>query len=475
MSLALLLAVATAADSTCAQNLARLDAKIRENYAGFTIEMVGSKRVQYETMLLRLKRQSANVTGDACFPLLNALTGSFHDPHLFLFQSTRLDTAETTRRVAAVATRNVTETIARQRLNVIREALDPIEGIWYDRGLRVAVLADPAGQRRTFTATILTPDSSTWKPGDVRARFLKLADGSYAADVSERNHALRHLTATLHRGVLMRLSPGIWGKAYPLPLDATDLPDPVDAHRATFRERDGAVIIAIPSHDPAYRAAFDSLLVAHRDALLSARTLVIDLRGNEGGSSGMTRALRPYYISANDRAPADDRDAGMLSSPDQITYVARGAIGDTLTPEIGGFLKRLRANPGKLVPFYDSATAAPTDPPSAEAPAPGQRAVGFLIDHGTVSASEAMLVAAKRNPAVKVFGEESAGALEYQSVSIVSFKSSEARWYLGYPTITGNIHRAANAPRHGIVPDVAIDLKRSTDPVGDVIARLATK
>lgn len=470
MLLPLLLGAAAMADSSCAQNLTRLDAKIRENYAGFTLETVGSKRAQYEATLLRLKRQGADVTGDACFPLLNALTGFFHDPHLFIYQSARLDTAETARRVATAPTRPVTETIARQRLNAIPEALDPIEGIWYDRGLRVAVLADPAGQRRTFTATVLTPDSSTWSAGMVRARFLKLADGSYAADVSERNHALRHLTATLHRGVLMRLSPGLWGKAYPLAPDAGDLPDPVDAHRATFRERDGAVVIAIPSHDPTYRPAFDSLIAAHRDALLAARTLLVDLRGNEGGSSWMTRALRPFYLSVDDRVPGDDRDGGMLSSPDQIAYVARGGVGDTLTPMIGAFLARLRANPGKLVPFFDS-TAAPSAPPPADAPAPGTRTVGVLIDRGTVSAGEAMVKEMQRNPRTRVFGEESAGALEYQSVSIVSFKASDPRWYLGYPTITANIHRSASAPRHGIVPDVAIDPKRA-DPVGEALATL---
>lgn len=473
MLLAMLAATLLSAPDTasCANDLARLDAKIRTNYPGFTIEAKGATLTRYEATLKGLQGQAARASEERCFPILSSLTDFFHDPHLFVFQSTRLDSAETRRRMMMVESRPIDEAAARRYLALRGARLDPIEGIWYDRTLRLAVMADPAGQQTRFVAVLLTTDSSTWALGNVRARITRRRAGEYDVVLAERNHAVRELKGTLHRNVMLRLSPGIWGKEFPVgPADSGTI-DPVDVHRATLRQRDGAVVIAIPSHDPTYRAAFDSLISGNRDLLIAARKVVIDLRGNEGGSSGMTRSLRPFYVSGTDAAASSDTNAGMLSSPDVISYALRFLISDTTKADNRRLLDRLRAHPGEFVPFYDSIDHPPASPPE-EAPAPGERAVGILMDHGTVSASEAMIVDAKRSPRVRTFGEESAGALEYQSVNIVPFQATGRRWYLGYPTITGNIHRTSASPRRGILPDQALDLPRLADPVGEVIRRL---
>jgi hypothetical protein len=73
-----------------------------------------------------------------------------------------------------------------------------------------------------------------------------------------------------------------------------------------------------------------------------------------------------------------------------------------------------------------------------------------------------------------VFGEPTAGALDYQSASIVSLSPREKRWYLGYGTIT----RSRDLPRggmrgKGIPPQVPIDLRRVADPVRFVDSVLA--
>jgi C-terminal processing protease CtpA/Prc len=89
-----------------------------------------------------------------------------------------------------------------------------------------------------------------------------------------------------------------------------------------------------------------------------------------------------------------------------------------------------------------------------------------IVDRGTVSASEVLVLTALRSPRATVFGEPTAGALDYQSASIVSLSPRENRWYLGYGTIT----RSRDLPRggmrgHGIPPQVRLDLHRIADPV----------
>jgi hypothetical protein len=62
-----------------------------------------------------------------------------------------------------------------------------------------------------------------------------------------------------------------------------------------------------------------------------------------------------------------------------------------------------------------------------------------------------------------VFGEPTAGALDYQSVNVVQLLPNERRWFLGYPTITASAALPRGGMRgKGIAPDVRLD--------GDAIA-----
>jgi C-terminal processing protease CtpA/Prc len=129
-----------------------------------------------------------------------------------------------------------------------------------------------------------------------------------------------------------------------------------------------------------------------------------------------------------------------------------------------------------LVPLDD--TAVPPAPPDPRdwVVASGPRAVGVITDRGTVSAAEVVVLDALRSARTRVFGEPTAGALDYESVSIISISPREPRWDLGYGTIT----RSAQLPRggmrgKGIPPQVPLDLAKIADPVAVVNAALAKR
>ena len=470
------------ADSTptCAQDLEALDRRLQADYGGFQLEIRGTRRAAFDRMLGELRPRATRATGDACFAILRAYADFFDDPHVFIYQSTRLDTAETSRRAAGADHVALTadDALAYFRRNAAR--LDPIEGIWYAGGLRVAVVPDARAGTGHFTAVVLTGDTSIWVPGAVRARLTRTRDGRYEGELFERNYARRLVRAAIYRHVLLRLDPGIWGKEMPLSAADSGLLDPVDPHRATLVLRDGVPVLSIPSHDPAYRPWLDSLLRARRDLLVHSDRLIVDLRGNEGGSSLMTAALTPYIVSDSQRPPYlgdrsgyPDRGKGvMLSSPDQVTYAIRMMGGDTTDPSARRFLDRMRANPGGFARFADT-----LDPPQVAHPVTpvyGPRRVAVLVDRGTVSAGEAFLVQAMRSTRVTTFGQPTAGALDYQNVAIVAFLPNERRWLLGYPTITAHPDLPADGVRgKGIRPDVAIDLAHERDPIARVAGALA--
>ena len=235
-------------------------------------------------------------------------------------------------------------------------------------------------------------------------------------------------------------------------------------------------MFSIPSHDPTYKKLLDSIVVANKDLLSHADRMIIDLRGNEGGSSYMSEYLEPFLSTKEEQPnPFPDDRAMMLSSVDQIAYAGQ-AFGSDTSAFVRTLFARLRAAPGRLVPLNDpSAPPKPTDPRDWVVTS-GPRAVGVLTDGGTVSAGEVLVLYALRSKRATVFGAPTAGALDYQSINIVRLSPSEPRWLIGYPTITRSADLPAGGMRgRGIQPQVRLDLDHIQDPVGAVDAYLATK
>lgn len=454
----------------CRALLDGMQAKVEANYAGFHLEVRGTRQAAYRQALTLARHEATAAMGDDCLEVLKRYIAWFDDPHLFVYQSPRLDSLETMARMAGVPTFAVDRAAILSRLSDPTIQADPIEGVWYDRGMRLAVIPDPAGARKRFIAVVIASDTLTLPVGAVHATFTRRDDGDYDADLRWRSLAVTRPLVTLHRGgTLMRLSPGMWGKLVGGPAVERELLDTVEVHRPTLTWRgDSIAILAIPSHDYSQRATLAALLAANRNKLDSARVLVIDLRGNEGGSSLTTSALHPYLVGAETLAPEQDFGARvMLSSEDQINYSRRAFGSDT-----SAFVRRLVAamaeSPGQLVPLYD-----PAEPvPATEYPEPrfGPRQVLVLTDGGTVSAAEVMVRLAIRSERAVVIGEPTAGALDYQNVSIVRIHPDEDRWFLGYPTIAAHPRLPEGGMRgRGIAPEIELRWAAVSDPVAAAV------
>ncbi len=426
---------------TCAQTLDSLDSKTRQNYAGFLLEVRGARRTAYDSLLAVLKRDASAASLDRCYPLLARYTEWYDDPHVFVFQNQTTDSATANRRRRAVRRIAMDEAAIRHDLEARRALLDPIEGIWYDGPTRFGVIRDPDGTPGRFVALQLAPDTAGWSVGDVRARFTRKTDSSYATTLLTHRFAELELTARIHRRVVLRLSPGMWGKAFPVSTADAGTIDPTDVHRPHITIRPRSVVVSVTSHDPAYAQMLDRLVAAADTAIRRTRLLIVDLRGNEGGAAFMTRSLNPYVASTERRAsPYDSGNAVVLSSPAQMAYARRLAGNDT-SAFVRDLLARMQAHPGQLVPIEEAPA-----PPAPEPSLPGDWRVIVLVDRGTVSAAEVLVLNALRSTRAIVVGENTAGALDYQSVQIIGLGVGDRRWALGYPTITAH----AELPRRGM-------------------------
>jgi hypothetical protein len=444
----------------CAEQMDSLIAKVERVYVALPLDLLPNREAAYHDHVAAMRSRAAITPTADCFATLSDYVTWFDDGHLFLLEGsgapgTRDDTADDVERVA------LDSAALGAYLAAVADP-DPLEGFWYDGPDRYGVVALPS-DARDLVAVYLKGGRDGWEPGMVVAEFRLLPNGAFRARMRDPQFRVRHQTAELYRGDLLRLSPGIWGRTEARGRTA----DPSDVHRAFLREHaPGILVLGIPSFDPQWRPALDTILATRRAEIAAADILVVDVRGNEGGSTGSGNGLRPFMGPrvASDEPPYDPV---ALASPEVSAYFER------LIEQMGGpptgwetLLERLRAAPGQIVPLYGDGP--PDAPPPSFEPAPGPRHIAVLIDGGVVSAGEGFLLGARRHERVTIFGANTGGMIDYQNVGITRVGCPDEGILLGYPTLAGSKdlpEGGYNAT--GIPPDAALDAHAP-----DIIARV---
>src|SRR3954470_14775669 len=156
---------------SCAVDLSLLERTMHLDYAGYTMELRGQRLRDFAAMKARAQLRADSTRGDACYFVLRDFVEWFDDPPLFLYERAAIDSAETARRATTVERRPISESDARKYFRNRGSRLDPIEGIWYDRGLRVAIVPDSSRLPNGYVAIVLSADTSIWPAGAVRGRI----------------------------------------------------------------------------------------------------------------------------------------------------------------------------------------------------------------------------------------------------------------------------------------------------------------
>ena len=265
--LALLLAAALAADSTpsCATDLALLDRKMHENYAGYTLELRGERLRRFAIMKAAMQARGEH---DHRRPLLLRTARL----HRLVRRSASVHLAEWPRRFGGDCTAgwrgrpSDAERIGCSRL------LSPQQR--QARSHR-RHLVRPWVTRRHRPRFGLGPRRIRGRRPVERHEYVGSGRRS-GADHAPRRRDLRRRSVGTQ--LLAPPSPG-WrclparaastlagnlGKEYPVAAADSGTLDPVDPHRPVLYRRNGTLVFAIPSHD-GFRAVIDSMVAAPRD------------------------------------------------------------------------------------------------------------------------------------------------------------------------------------------------------------------
>lgn len=462
---------ATPLPCDCAAILTRAVERIERDYVAFPLEVQGGRVAEWRAHVDALRPAAATADAAECSWLLRRLVRFFRDGHLLVIDLPARDSAGIAERRRARPTRDVSpggewhEAAVRADFAARRargDTLATVEGIWRGPGYRIAVRRDAADASRA-TGVLVAVDSGAWAPGQVRAEFA-LVDGAWRATLWDDAFRARTSPVEPSRGALLRMAPVIWGRLEPAERFA--FVDGTDPRRPTVAfPDDSTAVVSVVTFDPSYGAALARTVEEAWPTLRDRRRVIIDLRGNEGGSSVQVMPLLAF-LWGEVRRPGDGTpeaaapsEALVVSSPATIAFWERSGWAPR------GLVERLRAAPGTLVPFAPDAGM--QVPPKPRARPRADQDVVVLIDRTTVSAAEQVVLWARMMGRARIVGEPTGGSIDYQSTWITRVACADLGQALSIPLIaTSGRLPAGGHNATGIVPD------RAAPVTGDWLIRL---
>lgn len=214
---------------------------------------------------------------------------------------------------------------------------------------------------------------------------------------------------------------------------------------------DDTFLLVFPSFDIKYKVKIDELLTRSHAEIARRENLIIDLRGNSGGSDDSYGALSHYLytqpvvaVGVDALATKENADAwqALLSEIPEMQ--------DRTRKQVIRVAELLRSAPeGTFVSLGKDSTMSLTE----VLPRPSH--IAILIDRNCGSTTEQFLLEARQSKKVTMFGERTAGVLDYANVRF--FRLPSGKRALQIPTTRSRRLPGNPVDDVGIRPDVLIE------------------
>ncbi|AOM80958.1 hypothetical protein BFS30_22230 [Pedobacter steynii] len=212
------------------------------------------------------------------------------------------------------------------------------------------------------------------------------------------------------------------------------------------------MLITLPSFDYPFVDIITGLVANNRNLIEDCKNLIIDVRGNSGGTDDAYQILLPYIMSNSIR----NMGVEYLASPTLVDGLKKyiKTAGDNKEKEID-MVKRwvglFEKNMGKFVNVKDSTFSLQKVVPSEKSPVN----VVILTDKKVGSSAESFVMKAKQSKKVKIAGTVTSGGLDYAAARMFDFGCPE--YLLQLPT-----YRSLRLPDYpidniGMQPDIYLD------------------
>jgi hypothetical protein len=223
-------------------------------------------------------------------------------------------------------------------------------------------------------------------------------------------------------------------------------------------------LIRVPTFDLRARPTLDALVREHDDDIRGSEMLILDVRGNSGGSDETYACLLPCLYGARVEVPGVE----FLASPGNIAawerIVAMIPPAETAVLEsVERVVAAMRGHPGEFVSLEPSVTWEMPDvwaKPSR---------VAIWIDERCASATEQLLLWARAGGRATLFGRPTRGCLDHTNP--LPFDLPSGRWQLHIPCCRSLRLPQARVDGIGILPDIEIPAAAGDEQWIDAVRR----
>lgn len=435
----------------CGVTLDRLVHKIETEYPGF--EEKTKDKILYESFKLQLKQEANQTEKSACFAILKKYTAFFRDGHIWINPATAISNAKET-----LSTALVDVDIEKFRKKGKAPA-DPVDGIWKNKfewtGGALSEIGITKNKAGVWVGFVMSSSSAFWKPKETKFRLYP--DGKFEFYTFDKKMKTGTYEIYNNSIVYFKEAKAVFIKESPASnLTQEQIKRKVAAYYGFGAKKlsDKTMLLSLPSFDYPFVEIIEDLVKSNLSQIESSKNLIIDIRGNSGGTDHAYQLLLPYIMTNS------IRNMG-------VEYLATQTLVDGLKgylknlPEnqerqgemdrVGAWISLFEGNMGKFVNLKDSTFSMQKVVPAEKSPAQ----VLILIDKGVGSAAESFTMMAKQSKKLKVAGTVTSGGLDYAAARMFNFGCPE--YLLQLPT-----YRSLRLPDYpidniGVQPDIFLD------------------
>lgn len=423
-----------------------------KNYSLFMYKVTDKNRNLYKAHkdIMRDKANQTSILSD-CKAVLEQYIEFFRDGHTYIMATNNQKT-ETSNEELQITEKQFKEDFEKKSYN-----LNPLLGIWKRGNYTVAIIPSPDNSKteRDFVGVVIESSNPDWQKGQVKFELYSDFGTSYQINYMMGDHSINRTSGEQISNAILTIDEiGEWEKQWPEVKNKKKRSE----IELKYNEFHISYINDIPylrlpnfySVEPEY---VDSLMKANHDKIVKSDFMVVDIRGNSGGSDGTYFPVLPYVLSGPVTLPSN----GFWLSDDNTDYLINAfAASNDLTvkeyaeqekEEYEMFIK----NKGTA---YFKGTGTWTF--TADTIYKGPKKVIILIDEDVASSGETFIYRANQSDRVVVYGQNTAGIVD----GFNGFPLDLGCFTVVFPTS----YRAPDIKEnpidpYGIAPDVYVNKK----------------
>lgn len=325
---------------------------------------------------------------------------------------------------------------------------DPIQGIWEADEYKIGIVKDNVNNNRDYVGFIISAkEVSEWEKGQIKLEITK-KDGIYYANYYMRNHSIEKRKAEvaspyeLMVGTMVFISPNRISSSEKLDRKILSTHTPM-----ALELSDKTTLLRIPSFNGNQKEHIDKVIKDNYDLFTTHENMIIDLRGNGGGTDRSFSKIIPFIYTN----PIVLHGVALWASEVNIEHIKNewwdGWLIKLLTRKR---VKKLEKGKGTFVNLNKKELFTRTHKEVLDNP----KRVYIIINEENASTTEQFLLNAKQSTKCKLYGQTTFGAIDVSNV--LYDKTPDNNFYLSW-TLSNTLRPAEQKIDDiGISPDVFI-------------------